>query len=669
MPYGKRKEKRGAGTVEETGDRLRDLHAAIKGDDAKLTERLLTADASLAAHAFGRFPLLSLCYMYDSRSVIRKFGKRLKAHDGSYTVSPEYPEDYRTFRDMAGRSLRLFREDFVSPSDMLAVIGDAPSLRAELNNHPSASGAERAAKIYSLTSKGKIRVKEKGVHVPHSRKMNAVQITAVVLIALLGLCLAGGAVGALYAVPAAFGGDGSATSPILISNAEQFLFAAGDDEGRFFLLDSDITLDAGASGGIDLVSVISGGGHTVRVTGADKPLFSDISGKISDVTFDFGEINKEYSSSTALLAETVTGTAERLTIKASGTIKDVSGDDTVYFGCLTSLNKGTINYVTLDIRLEGIGASASGKSAGDSFFAGIAAQNEGTVAYCTLGENSSVSLDTVDGAGIVADNASSGRVLDCTNMAPITQTSSYAMWSPNLSGVVLNNYGTVSNCFNGGDVSVTSEATKEAIQEEMDKLGKSGNIAVYAGGVVCTNYGAVRHSKNDADIKAYSVYSYTYAGGIAAANTAHSSGSASVDNCAALGTLSMSSAEADNLAEGENPAVFLFGGGIAGYFANSGSYSATIADSYSAMRFTHPGYSGCFAGGIVGVQLSPYFPVMPYGITENYYLTGSASGFNAGVGALISSFDHNIYYSQGLNVENAAMPKTQNQLEEWSYYW
>ena len=131
----------------------------------------------------------------------------------------------------------------------------------------------------------------------------------------------------------------------------------------------------------------------------------------------------------------------------------------------------------------------------------------------------------------------------------------------------------------------------------------------------------------------------------------------------------MSSAEADNLAEGENPAVFLFGGGIAGYFANSGSYSATIADSYSAMRFTHPGYSGCFAGGIVGVQLSPYFPVMPYGITENYYLTGSASGFNAGVGALISSFDHNIYYSQGLNVENAAMPKTQNQLEEWSYYW
>ena len=70
MPYGKRKEKRGAGTVEETGDRLRDLHAAIKGDDAKLTERLLTADASLAAHAFGRFPLLSLCYMYDSRSSV-----------------------------------------------------------------------------------------------------------------------------------------------------------------------------------------------------------------------------------------------------------------------------------------------------------------------------------------------------------------------------------------------------------------------------------------------------------------------------------------------------------------------------------------------------------------------------------------------------------------------
>ena len=669
MVFFKRAEKRGPGTVEETGDRLRDLHAAIKGDDAKLTERLLTADASLAAHSFGRFPLLSLCYMYDSRAIIRKFGKRLKAHEGSYAVSPEYPEDYKKFKELAGRSLRLFREGFVTPLDMLAVKGDAPALRAELGAKPSKERAERVAKIYELTSKRKVRVKENGISVPRSRSMTRLQKAAVVITAFFGLSVCALALGAYFAVPAAYGGDGSAVSPILISNAEQFVFAAGDDEQRYFKLTEDIVLDASDVAAFPLVADLNGDGHTVKVAGATAPLFTEISGKIHDVVFDFGEVNIEYSADSALLARTVTGTAENVTLKANGTIKDISGSETVYFGCLAVENKGTLNYVTCELSLTVTGASAGGESAGDSFFAGIVAKNSGSIAYCELTDGSSLLLDTVDGAGIVAENASVGRVLDSVNAASVTQTSSYAMWSPNTSGVVLNNYGSVNNCLNSGAVTVSSEATKEEVEAEMDKLGVSGNIAVYAGGVVCTNYGTVRHSKNTGNISAASLYSYIYAGGIAAANTAHSAGSAAIDNCASLGVLSMTSAEADNVGEGENVTVFLFGGGIAGYFANYDSYSATTTNSYSAMTFTHPGYSGCFAGGIAGVQLTSSIPVLPFGLTENYYLTGSLSGFNAGVGALISSWDHNIYYASGANVQGGAMPLTRTQLEQWSYYW
>lgn len=669
MAFFKLKQKRGGSAAPETGDRLKDLHAAILHDDDVLMLGLLTADASLAAHAFGRFPLLSLCYMYRSRKIVRKFADRLRAHDGNYSVSPEYTEDYKKFRALAGRSLRLFREGFVTPADMLAVIGDAPTLRAELGARPAKAQAERIAKIYELTSKRKVRVKENGVSIPRSRKMNAVQITAIALIAFFGLGVAGGALGAYYAVPAAFGGDGSADAPILVNNTEQFLFAAGDTQQRYFKLTSDIVIDASASDGLNVVSDIDCDGHTVEVVSDGKPLFEDISGKLRNGVFDFGSVNISYFSDSALLARTVTGGAERLTLKAEGTLTDTSGNETVYFGCLSVENSGTVNYVTAELDLKVTGASAAGESAGDSFFAGIVAKNSGSVAYCSVTENSVVELDTVDGAGVVAENAANGRVLDSTNAAAISQTSSYAMWSPNSSGVVLNNYGTVSNCVNSGDVAVSSEATKEAVEEEMDKLGISGNIAVYAGGVVCTNYGTLRHSKNTGDVSAASLYSYIYAGGVAAANTAHSGGSASIDNCASLGVLSMTCAEADNIGEGDTLTVFLFGGGIAGYFATYESYSATATNSYSTMSFTHSGYAGCFAGGIAGVQLSPSVPVLPFGLTENYYLTGSLSGFNAGVGALISAWDHNIYYSSGVNVQGGALPMTQTQLEEWSYYW
>ena len=669
MAFHKLKQKRGVSAAPVTGDRLEDLHAAIVHDDDGLMLRLLTADASLAAHAFGRFPLLSLCYMYRSRKIVRKFAPRLRAHGDNYSVSPEYPDDYRKFRELAGRSLRLFREGFVTYADMLAVIGDAPALRAELGAKPSEEQAERIAKIYELTSKRKVRVKANGVSIPRSRKMNAVQITAVVLIALFGLCVAGGALGAYYAVPAAFGGDGSADAPILVSNAEQFLFAAGDTQKRYFRLTEDIVIDASAYDGLNVLSDIDCDGHTVKVLSDGSPLFEDISGKLRNGIFDFGEINIEYSTDSALLTRTVTGAAERITLKASGSIKDTSGNETVYFGCLAVENSGSVNYVTAELDIEVAGASAGGESAGDSFFAGIVAVNSGSVAYCSVTENSVVRLDTADGAGIVAENKANGRVLDSTNAASISQTSSYAMWSPNSAGVVLNNYGTINNCINSGDVTVASEATKEAVEEEMDKLGVSGNIAVYAGGVVCTNYGTVRHSKNTGDVSASSLYSYIYAGGVAAANTAYSGGSAAIDNCASLGVLSMSSAEADNVGEGDTLTVFLFGGGIAGYFATYESYSATATNSYSAMSFSHSGYAGCFAGGIAGVQLSPSFPVLPFGLTDNYYLTGSLSGFNAGVGALISAWDNSIYYTSGVNVQGGALPMTQTQLEQWSYYW
>ena len=669
MAFPKLKQKCGASAAPVTGDRLEDLHAAIVHDDDGLMLRLLTADASLAAHSFGRFPLLSLCYMYRSRKIVRKFAPRLRAHGGNYSVSPEYPEDYRKFRGLAGRSLRLFREGFVSYADMLAVIGDAPALRAELGASPSKEQSERIAKIYELTSKRKVRVKENGVSIPRSKKMNAVQITAVVLIALFGLCAAGGALGAYYAVPAAFGGDGSSDAPILVGNAEQFLFAAGDTQKRYFKLTADVVIDASAYDELNVVSDIDCDGHTIRVISDGSPLFGDISGKLRNGIFDFGEVDITYSTDSALLTRTVTGAAESITLKASGSIKDTSGNETVYFGCLAVENSGSVNYVTAELDIEVAGASAGGESAGDSFFAGIVAVNSGSVAYCSVTENSVVRLDTADGAGIVAENKANGRVLDSTNAASISQTSSYAMWSPNSAGVVLNNYGTVNNCINSGDVTVASEATKEAVEEEMDKLGVSGNIAVYAGGVVCTNYGTVRHSKNTGDVSASSLYSYIYAGGVAAANTAYSGGSAAIDNCASLGVLSMSSAEADNVGEGDTLTVFLFGGGIAGYFATYESYSATATNSYSAMSFSHSGYAGCFAGGIAGVQLSPSFPVLPFGLTENYYLTGSLSGFNAGVGALISAWDNNIYYTSGVNVQGGALPMTQTQLEQWSYYW
>ena len=110
---------------------LLDLLQAIKKDDYKAFSKLVT-DRILCT-SFGRFPMLSLCYMYKSAMILEKFENSLKKiKTADYSIEDEPFEIYTDFREIARKSLRLFlTSEFVFPEEMLALMGRSQKLSKE----------------------------------------------------------------------------------------------------------------------------------------------------------------------------------------------------------------------------------------------------------------------------------------------------------------------------------------------------------------------------------------------------------------------------------------------------------------------------------------------------------------------------------------------------------
>ena len=87
----------------------RQLFEAIKKDDLKTFENLITSNADLNI-CFGRFPLLSVCYLYDSVKILNKFEKKLFSKS-AFDIHEEFFEIYLKFKTHAKKSIRLFLDE------------------------------------------------------------------------------------------------------------------------------------------------------------------------------------------------------------------------------------------------------------------------------------------------------------------------------------------------------------------------------------------------------------------------------------------------------------------------------------------------------------------------------------------------------------------------------
>ena len=97
-----------------------DLFNAIVEDSIENFSSLIKGNESLC---FGRFTILSLCYLYSSKKIIKKYSERLLKIK-KYNVINEPIKIYKDFKTKAGKCLRLYagKQNIISVLEILAIL-------------------------------------------------------------------------------------------------------------------------------------------------------------------------------------------------------------------------------------------------------------------------------------------------------------------------------------------------------------------------------------------------------------------------------------------------------------------------------------------------------------------------------------------------------------------
>ena len=100
------------------------LFDAIVKDDLKSFSSIMISKSDLNI-CFGRFPILSLLYLYGSYKILEKYEKFLMPIHNFDVVEENY-DAYLKFKKHAKKSLKLyvFNEKIIYPAEMLAILDE-----------------------------------------------------------------------------------------------------------------------------------------------------------------------------------------------------------------------------------------------------------------------------------------------------------------------------------------------------------------------------------------------------------------------------------------------------------------------------------------------------------------------------------------------------------------
>ena len=103
---------------------LERLFEAIKKDDLKSFSSVMLSKSDLNI-SFGRFPILSLLYLYGSYKILEKY-ERFLLPIHNFNVVEEYYDAYLKFKKHAKKSLKIFvlNEKIIHPIEMLAILDE-----------------------------------------------------------------------------------------------------------------------------------------------------------------------------------------------------------------------------------------------------------------------------------------------------------------------------------------------------------------------------------------------------------------------------------------------------------------------------------------------------------------------------------------------------------------
>ena len=480
-------------------DTLREkLFESIVKDDVK---RFGEVYSEFLGVVFGRFPLLSLLYLYGAKRIVKRYFADLVKERPRDRREPILAAEER-FRKVAGKALRFFLavenpspvknaksfdEREVSPLEMLAVLGKGRELKKLFRVYP---GAPRYVpsihRIYLARVGEGVSVKDNEITLPAERlsyEQKRMRSSLAWIFLAVGVFFT--VVTVTLSVLFGLGNDHvyyKARSGTALANA------MGQNMSVFLKKDVELSYTADRFG-----RQMEGDGHVVRLS---KPFAKNFSGNMRNVIF---VLSSDFEGDAVILCNT--GTLTNVRVVAEGLVKEKGDQESV--GLLTSVNKGTVEgcYAVYSITFTGEGGS-------NCFFAPIAGSNEGVIHDCR--SDGTITATNVDVAGVVGKNEKEGKVLDCTVSLEAVQNGDIEGWNPNVAGVVVQNEGTVFGCVVTG--SVTSVLEGPLLEEDVTPA------SALAGGIVCENEGSVKNCVNQSIVKALSTNGGAKGAGIAVQN-------------------------------------------------------------------------------------------------------------------------------------------------------
>lgn len=552
--------------MEET--QLSKIFEAIKSDNLKLFSSFMLSKSDLNL-CFGRFPILSLCYLYGSYKILNKYEKYMLGLSG-YKVVQEFGEAYNRFKKYAGKKIRLFCDgNIVYPILMLGIIKDNETIANKYNKlYKNAEIIEKLNKIYNLSGDYKTVANEK----TFSSTSNKMSFTKKIILSVISVFMCLMMILPIISIIGVGKNNGLGTEdlPILIRNEKTLLNALSSGKA-YYKLANDITLSDSVKVS-DFAGNIDGDNHLITFNeNQDGSILEKLSGTIKNLNFKINCSDLTVSKNFAFIADISTGTIENCEISGDFNLTYNTGSET-FVSLFVVQNDGTIDGVKIKSNII-----ASNETNFDSFLSGIAGTNNGVIKNCVLEENSFYS-DTVDTAGIVCYNY--GEISSCENKTSVIQTTN-KQWNPYSAGVAIQNHGKIIGSINRGNIA--SNISSELADQEESNV----NFSVYAAGIACINTNRIDSAKNYGTITAQAKTATIYAGGIVGQNTFTDTLVSVVSNSKSFSTISVSNESKDS----EN-----YVGGIAGV-----SVTDIVGCGFEG-SIKIDVFGTCYSGGLIGIS-------------------------------------------------------------------
>ncbi len=466
----------------------------VKKDDLKSFKSMMR-EANLGNLRMGRFPVLSLLYLYGSRKILSAY------ETGFLKISTwegvgEPIEISQVFAKKAGKCLRLYFDEIVSPLEMLLILDRTRRVKkAYPVVKPSEAVRKRLKSIYSI--KYALNVSYRGTDIVLDRRPLTRREKRRLALACIGCLLILAIVIATPVTVAAMLPDFDAGE---VTKLKHIDFSSRET----YTVLKDIVIPDGYTVPTVNCSFKGGGGRLLFGKGATlgqfngrledieictkgSPIFNACTNisSLENVTVNV-DADVEASSDTAFVAVASAATFKNVKVSVRGLVRAVAGEvssesatgmsmggivaQNMYAGNGAGRVYGTLENCSVnfeDLRLEGeLDANAS--------FGGLVGENYGIVLGCSV--TGAVEAHTVDLGGACYFNGY--ELTDVTCEATLTQVAEDAKWTSVVGGVAIENMGNMEGCVSACDISVTSAG--DAICGGIAAQQSSGTIAFCA---------------------------------------------------------------------------------------------------------------------------------------------------------------------------------------------